>query len=199
MEAGLREIDDLIPTRAFVHVMRSGARYPRATARPLAVYALVTSAVVLGATACGGSTPQSAGPVLGDRFSGKVEAECKQALAAKKAEPPFPFADFNPTKPDLSKLPAIARYEERGVQIFRSWESRMLALGSPPSGQAVWAALIRPLRAHARLIADQQAAASRGDGATFTHDYYAGNKAQEEMVRAASAAGVPICATAAGA
>jgi hypothetical protein len=75
----------------------------------------------------------------------------------------------------------------------------MLALGSPPSGQEVWAALMKPLRAHARIIADQRAAASRSDSATFTRDYYAGNRAQEEMVRAASAAGVPICATAAGA
>jgi hypothetical protein len=179
--------------------MRSGARHPRATARALAGCALVTSAVVLSATSCGGSTSESAGAVLGKGFSAKVVAECQRALAAKKAEPPFPFADFNPTKPDLSKLPTIARYEERGVQIFRTWERRMLALGSPPSGRMEWAALTKPLRAHTRIIADQQRAAAHGDGAAFTRDYETGNQAQEEMVRAADAAGVPVCATAAGA
>jgi len=168
------------------------------TALRLTAYALLTSAV-LSATACGGSTNQAAGTVLGKRFSAKVVAECTRAVAAKKAEPPFPFAAFNPTKPDLSKLPAIAGYEARGVLIFRTWERRMLALGSPPNGQKEWAALMKPLRAHTRIIADQQAAASHGDGAAFTGDYEAGNQAQEEMVRAAAAAGVPVCATAAGA
>jgi hypothetical protein len=111
----------------------------------------------------------------------------------------FPFHDFNPTSLDISKLPTIGRYEARGVQIFRTWLRAMVALGQPPRGRRAWAALLDPLRAHTRIIADQQAAALRRDGVAFTRDFYAGNEAQRRMVRAAAAAGVPICATAAGA
>jgi hypothetical protein len=75
----------------------------------------------------------------------------------------------------------------------------MHALGIPPRGQSAWAALLKPLQAHARIIADQQEAALRRDGVAFARDYYAGNKAQNETVAAAEAAGVPACASAAGA
>ena len=160
---------------------------------------LLTGAVVLVVTACGGASSHSQAPVLGAGFSAKVIAECKRALAEKRAEPAFPFPSFNPTKPDATKLPAIGRYEVRGVQIFRMWDRRLLMLGSPPRGREQWLALLKPLRAHVRIIADQQAAASRSDGTAFTRDYNAGNEAQTEMTRAAAAAGVPICATAAGA
>src|SRR5438270_10472101 len=128
-------------------------------------HVLVVGLVILFLVACGGSAQRSAVPVFGKRFSSKAIAVCGRVLAEKKAEPRFPFAAFNPTKPDRSKLPAIGRYESRGVQIFRSWLRRMRALGTPPLGQSAWTALLKPLEAHARIIADQQTAASRSDGA----------------------------------
>jgi hypothetical protein len=161
--------------------------------------AIGAALIVLGTPACGGSTHRASAPIFGAQFSARVVALCDKVLSEKKAEPPFPFASFNPTKRDLSKLPAIGRYESHGVQIFRNWDRQMHALGTPPRGQSAWTALLEPLAAHARVIADQQAAASRRDGAAFTRDYYAGNKAQTQMVAAAEAAGVPVCATAAGA
>jgi hypothetical protein len=156
------------------------------------------ASLVLAHTASGGST-QSGAPAFGPTFSAKVIALCRRALAEKKAEPPFPFPTFNPTKPDVSKLQAIGGYEARGVQIFRTWVRGMLALGPPPRGRKQWVALLKPLSAHLRIIIDQQAAALRRDAAAFTRDYYAGNTAQSDMVRASQAAGVPVCATAAGA
>jgi hypothetical protein len=162
-------------------------------------YATAATLAVLVMPACSGSTHRSAAPIFGARFSTKVVGLCNKVLSEKKAEPPFPFAAFNPTKPDLSKLPAIGRYESRGVQIFHNWDRQMHALGTPPRGQSAWAALLKQLQAHARIIADQQKAALRRDGAAFTRDDYAGNKAQTQIVAAAKAAGVPVCATAAGA
>lgn len=155
-------------------------------------------ALVFSAAACGGSTSPSSAP-LGTRFTGRATALCEVALKQKRAEPPFPFASFNPTKPDASTLPAIGRYEARGVQIFRSWDKKMTALGSPPAGKGQWSALLKALGNHTRVIADQQAAAARGDASEFTHDYYAGNDVQKAMTAASRAAGLPICATAAGA
>jgi hypothetical protein len=156
--------------------------------------------VVVGSAACGGASTRVSSPTgLGKAFRSKALAECAAALAAKKAQGPFPYPHFNPTRPDLSKLPRIARSEAKTVRIYRRWLRTMLALGQPPSGRAAWADLIDALRGHVRVIVEQQAAAARRDGATFTKDYYAGNKVQEKMVRAADAAGVPECAAAAAA
>ena len=121
------------------------------------------------------------------------------ALAQKKAQGPFPFPDFNPTKPDLSKLPAIATSEAKTVTIYQTWQRAMLALGQPPTGKGAWAGVLEALESHVRIIEEQQAAAQNGDGQTFTKDYYEGNKAQDEMEKAADAAGVPVCADAAAA
>jgi hypothetical protein len=126
-------------------------------------------------------------------------AVCESALAQKKALGPFPYPDFNPTQPDLSKLPDIAQSEAKTVEIFQTWMREMQALGEPPTGKAEWADVLDALGSHVRVIAEQQAAAARSDGQTFTKDYYEGNKAQEAMVLATDAAGVPICATAAAA
>jgi hypothetical protein len=159
------------------------------------VHGLVVAIVLaLGTVAC-----KSGSPVLGSAFQTKAVAVCESALAQKKALGPFPYPDFNPTQPDLSKLPNIAQSEAKTVEIFQTWMREMQALGQPPTGQAEWAAVLKALESHVRIIVEQQAAAAHSDGQTFTKDYYEGNKAQEEMVRASDAAGVSICATAAGA
>ena len=83
--------------------------------------------------------------------------------------------------------------------IYKAWIRQMVALGQPPTGESAWAKVLRALKNNARVIADQQAAGERVDGQIFTKDYYAGNKFEHELERAADAAGVPICATAAAA
>jgi hypothetical protein len=150
--------------------------------------------LAIGTVAC-----SSGSPVLGTAFQGRAVAVCESALAQKKAQGPFPYPDFNPTQPDLSKLPEIAQFEAKTVEIYQTWMREMQALGQPPTGQAEWADLLRALGSHVRIIVEQQAAAARSDGQTFTKDYDEGNKAQEDMVRASDAAGVPLCATAAAA
>ena len=124
---------------------------------------------------------------------------CDNALAQKRSERPFPFPEFNPTEPDPSNLPAIGRYERAGVRIFTKWLNDMLRLGQPTHGQRAWNDLLSAIRRHTVIITEQQAAAARGDASTFTKDYYDGNRAQDDTVRDADVAGVPICATAAGA
>jgi hypothetical protein len=153
----------------------------------------VVLAMLVGA-ACG-----SHSSVLGKAFQSRAVAVCQRALAQKKAQGPFPYPDFNPTKPDLSKLPAIAQSEAKTVTIFQTWQQAMVGLGQPPTGQTEWADVLKALDSHVRIITEQQAAAQNGDGKTFTKDYYAGNKAQDEMQRASDDAGVPVCADAAAA
>ena len=161
---------------------------------------LAVSLLVLGATACGGGSSHNPRPdVLGKDFSRRAQAVCKTALAQKRAQGPFPYPSFNPTKPDLSKLPAIGRLEARTVQIYRMWLHQMQTLGQPPKGRAAWAEVLAALRSNLHFIADQQTAAQQVDGPTFTKDYYDGNKAQMDVERASDAAGVPTCGDAAAA
>jgi len=161
---------------------------------------LVVLLLVFGSGACGKGANHGSDPdILGSAFEKRAVTLCESALARKNALPPFPYPDFNPTRPDLSKLPSIAQSEAMTVKIFQTWFQDMLALGQPPMGQEAWAGVMKALKAHVRIIVEQQAAAARSDGRTFTKDYYEGTKVQDDMERASEAAGVPICATAAGA
>lgn len=164
-----------------------------------AFFALAAVLLALGGTGCGGGGHAPPAAVLGKAFEGRAASACRTALAAKKAQGPFPFPAFNPTKPDLSKLPSIGRLEARTVKIYDAWLRRMVALGQPPAGRAAWAGVVSALRSNGRFIADQQRAASRRDGRTFTRDYYGGSAAQRRLERAAVAAGVPACRSAAAA
>ena len=156
--------------------------------------------LLLGGAACGGGSSHSLPPpVLGTAFQTRARAVCAAALAQKKAQGAFPYPDFNPTKPDVLKLPGIAAFEAKTVTIYQTWLREMQALGQPPTGRGLWGDVVGAVVSHTRIIVEQQAAAQRGDAQTFTKDYYDGNRAQDAMVRASGAAGVPVCAEAAAA
>jgi hypothetical protein len=124
--------------------------------------------VPLAMVACGRTTSSGVSkglgpPVIGAKFASRVESVCQAALEQKQAQGQFPYPDFNPTQPDLSKLPGIAEFEATTVTIFKSWQQKMLALGQPPTGQTAWAGVLASLSSHVRIIVEQQAAALRGD------------------------------------
>jgi hypothetical protein len=160
---------------------------------------LAIALFVLGSSGCGSDASHPSQPAVGKGFQNRAEAVCQAALTQKKGLGPFPYPSFNPTRPDLSKLPPIARLEAKTVKIYDTWLRRMLALGQPPTGKATWGGVVTAQRTNGRIIADQQAAARRVDGPTFTKDYYDGNKAQQELERASTAAGLPVCTAAAAA
>ncbi len=150
--------------------------------------------LALGMAACGSGTAGSSPPAVGAAFASRTVAVCHAAFAQKKAVP-FRYPDFNPTQPDTSKLPGIARYEATNtVPAYTTWLREMQALGQPPTGQAAWTDLLTAIEGHVRSASEQQTAAQRGDTPTFIKDYYEGTKTQAELLSAADAAGVPECA-----
>jgi hypothetical protein len=151
-------------------------------------------ALLLLAACGGGSTADTQTPAVGEAFANKAVAVCQAALARNEAQGPFPYPDFNPTQPDASKLPDIARYLAETVAAYGTWLDEMRALGQPPSGQAAWDDLVTAIERHVQLDIEQQAAAKSGDTETFTKDYHEGSDTQAELLRAADAAGVPECA-----
>lgn len=141
-----------------------------------------------GSSACGSQ------PSIGATFASRAVAVCHAAYAQKKAVA-FPYPTFNPTQPDTSTFPTIARYEAlHTVPAYKAWLADMQALGPPPTGRAAWADLLAAIASHVRSASEQQAAAQRGDAQTFIKDYYEGAQTQRDLLSAADAAGVPECA-----
>ena len=146
-------------------------------------------------TGCGsGSGSGSGAPAVGTAFANKAEAACRHAVALKDAQGPFPFPDFNPSQPDVSKLPTIAPYLEETVHTFETWLQDLKALGDPPSGQEVWADVMKDVQSHVRIATEQQKAAEESDVQTFVRDFEEGSAVQDDMLQAANDAGVPGCA-----
>jgi hypothetical protein len=61
----------------------------------ICVLAFVLSAFV---AACGSDPAPGADPAVGAAFRSRAVAVCGDALAQKKAQGPFPYPDFNPTR-----------------------------------------------------------------------------------------------------
>jgi hypothetical protein len=120
-------------------------------------------------------------------------AVCQAALAQKEAQGPFPYPTFNPSQPDPSKLPDVARFLTGTVDTFQTWLHEMQALGQPTTGLEEWASLLQAIERATRLDVEQQAAAEHGDTETFTKDYYQGVETSDELLLAAEAADVPEC------
>ena len=148
--------------------------------------------LTLAIAACTGSAPGSS--VLGADFRAKAVAVCEHALALKHAQGAFPFPDFNPTKPDIARFPAVAQFLALTDATFTTWDTEMVAIGQPPTGSAVWADVVAAVHRHREINADQIVAATTGDATRFSNDYEAGTKTQAAMLNAATAAGVPECA-----
>jgi|KBSMisStandDraft_5_1062788.scaffolds.fasta_scaffold886442_2 hypothetical protein len=146
---------------------------------------------VLGA--CGGSD-DPAGEAVERGFARQATAVCASALAEKRAQRPFPYPDFNPTRPDPAKLPDVADFLEETDTTFTSWQRRMVALGQPRHGADAWHELIAAIETHVRLNRDQITAARSGDTRRFADDYRKGVDTQAKLLDAANTAGVPRCA-----
>ena len=148
--------------------------------------------VLCAIAACTGPAPQES--VLGEAFRANAAAVCVHARALKDAQPPFPYPDFNPTKPDVAQFPEVAAALKLTDVTWRTWEGEMVALGEPATGSDVWADVVAAVRRHRELNAEQIVAATNGDAATFSKDYDEGVATQAAMLKAATAAGLPECA-----
>lgn len=153
--------------------------------------ALVVSAMVLPLVGCS-SGDHDAG--VGPTFAKRAVAVCREAREMKDAEGPFPYPDFNPTNPDVSKFPGVADALEETDATFTTWLDGMRALGEPPSGRDAWADLLDGIATHVRVNRDQIDAAREGDAERFAADYDEGVATQANVLDAATAAGVSECA-----
>ena len=149
--------------------------------------------IVGGLTGCGGGEASSSSGV-GESFRSKALQVCADALAEKRAEEPFPVPEFNPTKPDPAKLGEVADYLEKTRQTYADWHQAMMELGEPPTAVDPWDSLLQAIGTHEHLTADQIAAARRGDVDQFAADYDTGAETQEQLLAAATGAGVSDCA-----
>ncbi len=116
------------------------------------------------------------------------------ALAQKKGAEAAPVPQLQPYPARPVEAPTTRALLAETVETFEAWLHEMQALGQPPTGLAAWADLVAAVENHVRIAAEQEAAAHRSDVETFVRDYHEGTKTQDELLRAAYAAGVPECA-----
>jgi hypothetical protein len=154
----------------------------------------VTAAGIAMALAACGAQASPPGPAVGVDFAAKARSVCEAALGMKQSQGSFPFPDFNPTKPDPSKLPAVAAFLAKTDTTFSSWSTAMKALGEPASGQDGWDRLVAAIDKHVELNRGQIDAAQNGDVTRFAADYKSGTETQAVLLAAATAAGVVECA-----
>ena len=155
-------------------------------------WVLTVALLSVGATGCGGdSGPDEQVPA---RFGGKALAVCKASADQMDAQGPFPYPNFNPTRPDWSKYPGVPQALLKTPEIFRGWLHNMRALGQPTTGGRAWNDLLAAIEAHVRVAAEQELAAVHRDSDTFTKDYHEGRATQDKLLRAARAAGIADCA-----
>ena len=156
---------------------------------------LVTIGLALATAGCGGSAAATPNPtILGADFATSALAACDAAVVMKQAEGPFPFPDFNPTKPDVAKLGQVADYLEKTATTYEAWSAAMTALGQPAGGGSSWSALVAAIDRHGELARDQIDAARKGDTTRFSKDYTLGMQTRADLIKAATDAGIPGCA-----
>ena len=159
--------------------------------------ATVFSLVLL--TGCGGTSDKQAAGV-GDEFASKAVAVCAAALADKHNWQSFPVADFDPADPDASKFPEVSTWlAEQVGPTFDMWLSGLQALGTPPSAQPDWNAMLADVKKIDELNSDQITAAHEHDVGAFVAAHSALESIQGDLVAASEKAGVADCADVHGA
>ena len=132
---------------------------------------------------------------VGDEFASKAVAVCAAALEDKHNWQPFPVADFDPADPDASKFPEVSTWLAKQVApTFHMWLSGLQALGTPPTAQADWNAVLAAVKKIDQLNSDQITAANEHDAAAFAAANSALDSTQDELVAASEKAGVADCA-----
>jgi hypothetical protein len=143
---------------------------------------------------CGAESDKQATGV-GDTFASKAIAVCAAALKDKHDWQPFPVADFDPAEPDPSKFPEVAAWLAQQVApTFHTWLSGLQALGTPPTAQADWNAVLAAVKKIDQLNSDQISAANEHDAGAFVVANWALDSIQPGLVAATEKAGVADCA-----
>ncbi len=178
--------------RGRLTVLPSSSLVTNLRRRSVSSVGLLVVAIVL--AGCGGtSKEQNAG--VGDAFATKALAVCQAALKQKQDWQPFPVSDFDPSDPDPSKFPEVSSWLTKEVApTFRSWLTGLQALGTPPSAQEDWTAMLVAVKKIDELNGDQITAAKNHDAAAFAAATAALGSTQDELVAASEKAGVADCA-----
>jgi hypothetical protein len=156
--------------------------------------ALTATCFCLLLVGCGGKSDKKTAGV-GDGFATKALAACRAALTDKQGWPPFPVTSFNPSKPDPAAFPAVSAWLAKEVApTFDRWLSALQALGTPPSSQHDWDAMLAVVKNIDHLNRDQITAANARDPAAFASATTALGSAQTDLVATSQKVGVPECA-----
>jgi len=135
------------------------------------------------------STTGAGGSAIEPAFIARVNALCTKANAEIAPKGKFPYANFNPTSPDVSLLPKVAAYFESLRPVLDRVPTALKTLGTPKQGSAPWAEIVALVPRY-RVIADRQiAAAKASDARAFVNTVSEISTVQEKITRVALDAG----------
>jgi hypothetical protein len=131
----------------------------------------------------------SAGSSIEPAFIARVNALCTKADAEIAPKGKFPYANFNPTSPNVSLLPKVAAYFESLRPVLDRVPAALQTLGTPKQGSAPWAEIVALVPRY-RVIADRQiTAAKASDARAFANTVSEISTVQEKITRVALDAG----------
>jgi hypothetical protein len=118
------------------------------------------------------STTSPAGPnaaLENSPFGKKVTSVCFLGTRGLGSLPRFPFPAFDPLHPEVSKLPAIARYFENGsLPVYQKLIAGLKKVKPPPAQKQKYDEFLHQLDLLAANLKRQIAAAKSSDSKGFT-------------------------------
>lgn len=134
-------------------------------------------------------------PAANAPFIRRANAACNAIEHKAERMPGFPFADFDPFRPDAQELPQVGQFFNAPARrrLGPDLLSALGRLGRPPASRAMWQKL---LAARRTLIANerrQASAALAGQATTFVQTVYQQSRDYNVLVLRSAAFGVQSC------
>jgi hypothetical protein len=121
-------------------------------------------------------------------FIARINAVC---AAATKGAPPFPYANFDPLRPDVKLLPKVGAFFAKRQAVSDAIPGQLARLGQPATGAANWNHMVALARRD-RAIADRQIKAAEASNVTeFVATVKAVGGISMQLRQLADAAGIP--------
>lgn len=118
-------------------------------------------------------------------FLARVEHECSVGNTYSSAHP-FPYPNFNPSKPAVKDLPGVANYFKHSPDVTH----KIIALGAPATDVAGWQPVVAALKDYAANQSKQVAAAEASNAKAFEATVTTAATVQQRLLLAATRAGL---------
>jgi hypothetical protein len=126
----------------------------------------------------------------------RADRLCTRAARQLAALPAFPFSNFDPLHPDPALLPQVGAFFTGPGDprpIFQTLNTRLRALGQPPTRRGWWARVLHARGAELAVINEQDRAALASDAPAFVRSVRDSTSAFRQIAITATVFGTTRC------